>query len=148
MKEVFKIQFFKLTKSACQEMLQNLILADAGTLGERWDEIHFSKDMPGKWDFSFYCLNEQSELVAYIINSIKNPTWLHIHRFVVIQKFRNRGIGNSMLNHIKMISKNAGISRICLKVHQQNHSAISFYIRNGFSIIDHIGENLEMDINL
>ncbi|MCX7745009.1 MAG: GNAT family N-acetyltransferase [Flavobacteriales bacterium] len=141
------MQFFKLTKFTCSELLQKLILADKETPGESWNEVHFLTDLPGKWDFSVYSLNDQSELVAFLICSLKKRNYLHIHRFVVIQKFRRKGIGSCMLNYIKDVSRKNGVSTIGLKVYKHNQTAITFYIRNGFRMGEVINDNIMMTFN-
>jgi ribosomal protein S18 acetylase RimI-like enzyme len=64
------------------------------------------------------------------------PEDLEIQRIYVLNRFHRTGMGYALMNLAvaKAISK--GAARLVLGVHNDNASALAFYQRQGFSIID------------
>lgn len=52
----------------------------------------------------------------------------------VLKEYRSQGIGRSLINRMKELSRSYGMENVCLFTHQSNESAIRFYISNGFTI--------------
>ena len=56
----------------------------------------------------------------------------HITNIAVHPKFRNRGIGRLLVNHLDEIAKNVGINKLTLEVRKSNLAARSLYDKAGF----------------
>lgn len=68
---------------------------------------------------------------------------LSIDDFGVEKSLRGQGIGTEMMNSLRLMAKEWGVSGICLYVDEPNDSAQSFYKKQGFRI-----RNLGMRVDL
>lgn len=98
--------------------------------GEYWNEHNFLSELPQKWQYSFIVADNRGIVRAFIIASEKEQS-VHIHKFVVDAPFQKGGLGSRMLDHIIQQSPKS----LTLKVRTGNERAISFYEKNGFTII-------------
>lgn len=57
-----------------------------------------------------------------------------IARIAVSENVRRRGVGQKLLNHMEMICREKGITRILLDVRKSNRTAAAFYRKNGFCV--------------
>jgi GNAT superfamily N-acetyltransferase len=103
-----------------------------------WGEEHFLKDLEMKWSLSFYV--EAGEIAGYCIASLKEGTvWLH--HLVVRSNARGKGIGRFILSELeKRTSSLTSTRKIGLKVRAADDRAISFYIQNGYQLLEKTGE--------
>lgn len=99
---------------------------------EYWQEEHFKKTLPGKYEFSFIA-HVQKQLAGYIIASQKQDI-AHIHKFMVKPGFRSMGIGNALQKEFELHAKLLGIQKITLTVVSSNNAAINFYRNHGYTI--------------
>jgi ribosomal-protein-alanine N-acetyltransferase len=65
-------------------------------------------------------------------SKIKSANEAEIYNIAVKKQFRNRGIGQSLLDNFLSCAKKYKISKIWLEVRESNHPAIRFYLKNKF----------------
>ncbi len=101
---------------------------------EYWEEEHFLYDLNEKWKYSLFT-EEKNKIKGFVIAS-KKPQSIHIHKFMVQNSERSKGIGLMLLNdfELKCLSNNDNL--ITLKVYKDNGRAVVFYLKNGFEIIN------------
>ena len=58
---------------------------------------------------------------------------VNIHDFVVVKKFRGKGISQMMLDKVEEIAKSKGCCKLTLEVLSNNNAAKSAYVKFGFS---------------
>ena len=97
---------------------------------ESWDDNSFKYSLPQKFEKSFFVIQD-GKIIAYCINCIKEGV-CYIHRLVVDQRIRKKGLGSIMINYIKSELKE---DKIALKVNVNNIFAINFYFKMNFKII-------------
>lgn len=81
--------------------------------------------------------NLESGFVAFYANDTVNRT-AYLAQIAVKSQFINRGFGYILLLLTIKTSKEKGMETMKLEVDKHNHSAISFYVRNGFSFCDDV----------
>ena len=72
---------------------------------------------------------DDKEKIGYVI-ILDNSESYEIMKIGTLEKYRKKGVGKILLDHISSYGKN-----IYLEVRETNYSAISFYCSNGFEII-------------
>jgi ribosomal protein S18 acetylase RimI-like enzyme len=82
------------------------------------------------------CAEDSGKIVGILLgyandSATKNA---YIGTLGVLEEYRSRGIGKSLVNYMKELSRSYGMERICLFTHKSNEPAIRFYINNGFTI--------------
>ena len=91
--------------------------------------------------FQFYSMWPRGQLVAcdvlgtpiaFLFSTRVDNNTVRIMLFAVSQEYRNRGIGQEILNRFRMISMMSGVRNIILEVRDNNEAAKRFYRRNGF----------------
>lgn len=68
-----------------------------------------------------------------------------ITSIAVKTEFRRMHIGSEILKQTKQHVKNRGCKKIVLNVYETNKTAISFYLKSGFCIIENKNEWLKME---
>lgn len=111
---------------------------------EKWDSSNFTKDIEGKWDYSFLALINK-EVVGFIIASSSKNDNIHINRIAINPETKRRGIGNKLLDHLIKKVDRSDIKYVTLFVNIVNVDAIKFYEYTGFQRL--IGENLLRFLN-
>jgi GNAT superfamily N-acetyltransferase len=103
-------------------------------------------DDPGK-GFDLYISNEAllGPWVAEVDGHIVGLTGLlvegeeaDVEPVVVLSKYRNHGIGKTLVEHVIQEAKNNNVLFLSVKPVARNAEAISFFIDTGFHIIGHI----------
>ena len=91
----------------------------------------------------FYFLKSGETVLAYLkLNTGQAQTEKHhnnsleIERIYVLKEYHSKGIGQLLLNRAIDIAKVNANNYIWLGVWEENHRAISFYVKNGFKTID------------
>lgn len=91
----------------------------------------------------FYVAYSDAEAVGYLkINfgdaqtETLNGNALEVHRIYVLQTFHGKNIGQLLLDKVKKIAQTTGVDSIWLGVWEENHRAIHFYTKNGFTVFD------------
>jgi diamine N-acetyltransferase len=104
----------------------------------------------------FYFVHHEQELCAYFkINIGKSQTeiqgadGLEIERLYIYPKYQNQGLGEIILNEVKIKAVLENKKYIWLGVWEHNLKAIKFYERSGFvqfdSHIYHLGDDAQTD---
>lgn len=72
---------------------------------------------------------------SYELNYRNNPH-LMLHKLYLLPEVQGMGIGRLIFSYLEDVAKTNANDTIRLKVFHKNDTAIAFYKRNGFSIID------------
>lgn len=135
------MEFFKIDKEYVKRNLNAFMSIIENVPNEYWTDDNFLLDLDGKWEYSIG-IKYSDKLVAFIIASVKNKN-IHIHKFMVHEDYRSKGIGKILLNYfVDMTSKI--FDSITLKVYKENDRAIDFYKSNYFIINSETEKLLEM----
>lgn len=120
--------------------------------------IHYrlinAQDVPGifavdqrcfehNWTLESYASEVDNLLSNYVIAEVKGEIigfggfWLiideaHITNIAVLEKYRQTGVGQNILNEMFGIAYNEGCVGMTLEVRANNQPAINFYLKNGF----------------
>lgn len=105
----------------------------------------------------FYFAYQYKELVGYIkINfekaqtDIKTSDCLEVERIYIINSFQGKNIGQLLLKKAIEIARMKNFSFVWLGVWEENHRAIHFYLKNGFTAFGKhsftLGEDVQSDI--
>jgi ribosomal protein S18 acetylase RimI-like enzyme len=137
------MEFITASKEQIILHMDELIKIEKGSLlFPRWDENNFLIDLDYKWMLSKIMYYNEI-LVGFAILSKKTEVSSHIHRFVIGQPFRGKGVGKIFLNHLKIeIAKKFEYLTLC--VDSNNKEAIEFYKNNFFKPIFIVGNNTLM----
>lgn len=91
-------------------------------------------------DVAYYLAWIKDEIVGYIkLNTneaqsdLKDPTSMELERIYVVPSWQNQGIGKFLLEEAILLARQAGKKFLWLGVWDQNHGAIRFYQRHGFT---------------
>lgn len=85
-----------------------------------------------KNDNSLYFVAKKEEKILGFIGIIKNIDFIEISNIVVKKDFRNKGIGNKLLQKIIEVAKQMKKNEIYLEVNEKNDNAIFLYEKNNF----------------
>ena len=108
-------------------------------------------------DSQFYLAVLDQEVIGYLkINFGKaqteliNEHALEIHRIYVLHQFHGKKVGQLFIDEVLKIVKQKPVAYIWLGVWEENHRAIAFYTKNGFTPFDkHIftlGDDVQTDL--
>ena len=84
---------------------------------------------------SFYLVAKNKNEIVGFIGIIKNVDFVEILNIVVKKDFRNKGIGNKLLQKIIEVVKEIKMQEIYLEVNEKNKNAIKLYEKNNFEKI-------------
>ena len=81
----------------------------------------------------YYCLIQEvnQEVSGFAIQTISLQE-AHLLNIGIREKFRNKGLGQDLLNQIVLASKEMGSKKISLEVRVSNKAAIDLYSKSGF----------------
>ena len=114
---------------------------------EYWSKKNFLRDLPNKFDLSL-CAFNKNKLLGYIIASLKGQD-AYIHKFMVDSNYSKRNIGTRLQKSFDDTVINMMLVNVRLNVNSDNIRAISFYNKNGYSIIgtrQDLVNNIELKI--
>ena len=105
----------------------------------------------------FYFIEENDTPIGYLkLNmgasqtELNDNTALEIERIYVTQAYQGKKIGQQLYEKAIQVAKEKGVEYIWLGVWEENHKAIQFYSKNGFTAFDkHIftlGDEEQIDI--
>jgi len=108
-------------------------------------------------DSQFYLAVLDQEVIGYLkINFGKaqteliNEHALEIHRIYVLQQFHGKKVGQLFIDEVLKVVQQKPVEYIWLGVWEENHRAIAFYTKNGFTPFDkHIftlGDDVQTDL--
>ena len=133
------MNYFIIDKNFMQKHLSEFVSILKNVPNEYWSDDNFLLDLEGKWEYSIG-IQSDNILIAFIIASVKTES-IHIHKFMVHEDYRSKGIGKILLDYfVDMTCKN--FNSITLKVYKDNQRAIDFYKANAFKKINSEHENL------
>lgn len=118
--------------------IRNMREADAKTLADMEDEL-FSDSWSRAALLETYKQNhtkillaeEAEEIIGYVIAYCVLDE-AEIARIAVFPKWRRQGVGRCLLDELREMGKEQGISRILLDVRESNQGARAFYEAYGF----------------
>ena len=127
-----------------QEYLTDIDREKYNIVGKEYREKYFEetmkivKEKQGK----IMLYKKDDKVIGLIIGIVNNekedrydfsaPKRGRITEFIVSKDYRNKGIGNELLNKMKEYLKGVGCEKILIAVFGYNKSAIEFYNANGF----------------
>jgi len=100
-----------------------------------WELENFLCPLDLKFKLSFCVLNDEEEIVAYSVLSMKQYG-AHLHMFMVSVSCRNSGIGSFMWKEICKRLAFHNIQVLHLKVYETNTNAMRFYKRKNMKVVD------------
>lgn len=130
-----------LTPTLMRSHLEALCSMDQGTIGEPWGAEHLLLNLPGKWELSRLLVADEGLPLGFAVASRKG-SHLHIHRLVVRDSERRRGLATQLVRALVEGAREHRLDLITLKVDEHNTRAISFYERLGFSWVGRESSNL------
>lgn len=94
------------------------------------------KSLKGEFDDCVYSYIEEDTLGFF---SYKNcGSWSKIGLIAVDETQRGRGIGTKLISKAKSVAKEEGLNEIRVSTQLNNTLACSFYLKNGFVMIDKV----------
>lgn len=120
-----------LTQVVIREGERDFLAIAADVPGEYWTLENLLMDLPDKWCLSFGVWATDHP-VAYAILSRKDVDEIHLHHFMVTPGFRRHGLGGIMVEEMEDRAREAGSTRLTLKVGSDNLGAQRFYARHGY----------------
>jgi len=133
-----------LDKSFLASHVGNFVEILQGIEHEYWREEHFLMDLPEKWLHSVLALDDNGDVVAYIIASKEGDTSVHIHKFMVSNTYRSQGLGRQLLLFLCDRCAAERVETLSLKVYEHNRRAINFYEKYGFERVLTVHNRVEM----
>lgn len=134
------LKFNRISREQLREEVDSFITVSKGTPHDNWEKKNYLSELAGKWQYSV-AARSGDILAGYILTSLRSPTHLHIHRFIVNSRCRGQGVGRQMLDYLEEICRSE-IELITLKVYADNREAIGFYEQMGFVFKGKAGESL------
>ena len=95
----------------------------------QWTEKNFTDCLSN----GYYCLIQEvnQEFSGFAIQTISLQE-AHLLNIGIREKFRNKGLGQDLLNQIVLAAKEMGSKKISLEVRVSNKAAIELYNKSGF----------------
>ena len=91
----------------------------------------------------FYLAFSEMKTIGYLKINFENSQTeisykkaLEIHRIYVLKEFHGKNIGQLLLDEAIKIAKQARVDYLWLGVWDENHRALQFYSKNGFTAFD------------
>lgn len=97
-----------------------------------WDEIQFRNDACSCSSRTYVA--KQDALVIGFVSFRNMYDQIDIMNIVVDEEYRNKGIGNELLQFVLCKAKEMNIKEIMLEVNVNNSNAIKLYTKNKFEI--------------
>jgi ribosomal protein S18 acetylase RimI-like enzyme len=111
-------------------------------LAESFNTTQLTTELTNLESF-FYVATLDEKTIGYLkINFGKAQTEiidkqaLEVQRIYVLQEFHGKKVGQLFINEVLNIAKFNAVSFIWLGVWEENHRALGFYRKNGFSVFD------------
>jgi len=128
---------FRLDRVTLEERLPEFMQVERDFPEEKWFPENYLKEVPGKWDLSLYYEIDQ-KVTGFLIGSLmRGQNIATLHRLMVDQNYRDRGIGTILYSEFENLCKErTEINTITLQVRHSNKEAIAFYKRNGYIVTE------------
>lgn len=88
-------------------------------------------------DYRYYGVFCDDELAGYYAVQPSGDDRIFLSKFYVAARFRGRGLGRQMLEHLMVDARNAGTKIIWLTVNKHN-CTVEIYRKLGFAIVEEI----------
>jgi ribosomal protein S18 acetylase RimI-like enzyme len=106
---------------------------------------------------SFYFAEMEGDLIGYLKlnigsaqNEWKEDEGLEIERIYVLKEYHGQKIGQLLFEKAISIARSMEMKYVWLGVWEKNERAIAFYIKNGFTTVDHhffkLGDDIQRDL--
>ena len=128
------MEFVTLAKETLNIYINSILNDTIDFEYNNWDKANFYIDLPQKWEYSVAVINDGS-ISGFSINSRKSGIF-YIHFFYIFKKFRKYKLGTALLKECEKRGKETRLQAIRLKCNKNNSSALNFYLKNGYEIID------------
>lgn len=113
-----------------------------------WTEQNLLMELPDKWVVSLVAIDNDGLISGYSINSIRDDS-LYVHLLVVKGALRGEGIGSALLMHARDIARSHLVVHCIRLVTTISWTgAVSFYLRNGFSVKCELSETNQYILEL
>jgi ribosomal protein S18 acetylase RimI-like enzyme len=114
---------------------------------ENWTLPNLLADRPDKWQLSLMAMFVDDP-IGYAVASRRNEHTVHLHHLIVSRDWRNKQVGQLLLDRLIGKVQKMQVPTVTLKVHQKNSRAIAFYQRNKFSTVKPENDLLWMTVAL
>jgi len=119
-----------------KEDLSEILAIERASFPTPWTEGMFKDELK---TIHAQCLVVKIEIEGKIFIAAYIIFWfvvdeVHLHNLAVKDEFRKQGLAYSMMNLMKDIAANVGITRQTLEVRESNHQAINLYRKCGFVV--------------
>lgn len=132
-----RFSFGVLQPEHIQQHLNQLKEIAADIPKEAWDISEYLFELPEKWHYSVIAFDEKHQVAGFIIASKKDAS-VHIHKYAVHPHYRSQNLGRYLLAILeKKVRQSFHLPVITLYVDKSNERAISFYVREGFTLRGH-----------
>lgn len=99
---------------------------------------------------TIYIAEHEMEIIglcAGYMNDLQNNK-AYISILGVDSSFRKKGIAKELVNHFIDKAYNSNMKKLFLETHKENISALNFYKKNGFIILDNCNANIKENVVL
>ncbi len=131
MNPIIGLDIVTLDRLRVQRHMRDILTVASDIPGEYWSEQHFLDERPGKFQLSQLALQD-TRAVGYAVISERAPGCAHLHHLIIVRQHRGYGLGGALLHRATAVAKQAGHTRMSLKVATANTGARDFYRRHGF----------------
>ena len=135
------MEFEIINKNYLDNHIETFIQLIQGWQYSSWNEENFMYELPLKWQFSFG-VYENEKLLGFCFASNKLNGVYYIHLIFISSEIRGKSIGKKMIEFAKNIAKQNNINKIELRCPESNTDALTFYKKNGFSILEIIKDDI------
>jgi ribosomal-protein-alanine N-acetyltransferase len=113
--------------------LKDVVLLVDRNIEERYSPTIYD-ELSANWLQGFVLCKEDEDLKGLIFALSTPEGYGRIIIFCVEPGYRNRGLGSSLLKELEERAKANGFNVLRLEVRIENHNAIEFYKKRGFTI--------------
>lgn len=132
------VKFRKFTKNKDEFLrceIQNSIFNDDSRTPLKPKDIRYEeKQLYYNENFCIFMLNSNNTEIGYG-QIIFNNNIYTIVNFGIVNNYRNKGYGECLLNYLINLAHDNNISKIFIRVEEDNFKAINLYFKTGFKIV-------------
>lgn len=132
------VKFRKFTKNKDEFLrceIQNSIFNDDSRTPLKPKDIRYEeKQLYYNENFCIFILNSNNTEIGYG-QIIFNNNIYTIVNFGIVNNYRNKGYGECLLNYLINLAHDNNISKIFIRVEEDNFKAINLYFKTGFKIV-------------
>lgn len=115
-----------------QELIEQTAFLERQIFTDAWSCHEIRSTVKQKHTFCAAAKEEDTVLGYYLCYYVLDEC--EIARIAVAPPARRRGVGQQLFDHMETVCRRKQLDRILLDVRKSNISAISFYIKNGFTV--------------